>query len=117
MLDKRTSKLLANLAKICSDGSYKIIDKPELGKDPASVELMIRYLQDNEMIDLKYSDESVYCISVLPKGRAHFEGSRSKNRTITRLEKKVIVILIIGCFAAAVLGSMLGGFIGGLLGG
>jgi len=111
MLDKRTGRFLLTLAKICSDGSYKIIDKSDLGKDLTAIEQMIRYLQDNEMIDVKYSDETVYCLSVLPKGRVLFETSRKKGRGKSTLSNKLIIALIAGCFVASILGAMLGALI------
>jgi len=112
MLDKQTTKFLATLAGICSDGSYKIIEKSELkDKDPNAVAQKIQYLSDNEMIDVKYIDEKVYCLTVLPKGRTVIESNRRKTRTVTRLEKKIIAVLIVGCFLASIIGAMLGALI------
>jgi len=110
-------RLLSAFAHICSDGSYKIIEKSELvkevrgTKDFTALDQMVRYLSDNEMIDVKYSDDKVHCLTVLPKGRALVEGVRRKNRTATRIERKFMVILILGCFAASVIGAMIGSII------
>ena len=116
MLDKRTSKFLLTLARICEDGSYKIIEKTDLGKDIVAMDQMVRYLSDNEMIDVKYTDETVYCLTMLPKGRVLFEGTKKNRRTVTKIERKVLIILILGCFAASLLGSMLGSYFAGLMG-
>jgi len=115
MLDKRTSRFLAIVSRICSDGSYKIIEKTELSKemrerttDFVSLGQMVQYLQDNEMIDVKYTDETVYCLTVLPKGRAAFENTRNRSRDAIKISQKTMIILIAGCFVAALIGSMLG---------
>ena len=114
MLDKRTTRFLLILAKICSDGSYKIIEKQDLAKDFTDVDQMIRYLQDNEMIDLKYSDETVYCLSVLPKGRVVYEGARQKVRIATKIERKTLILIVAFTFVASLLGSLFGALIAGL---
>lgn len=115
MLDKRTAKFLAIVNKICSDGSYKIIEKTELSKemhdraaDFVALGHMIQYLQDNEMIDVKYTDETVYCMTVLPKGRATFENTLNSDRDSIKISKKTIFLLMGICFGAAFVGSLLG---------
>ena len=115
MLDKRTARFLSILAKICDDGSYKIIEKTELAKQMFSrnadynvLEQLIRYLSDNEMIDVKYTDETVYCLSVLPKGRVAYESMRSSRRELIRIDKKTLIILFTGVFIASIIGAMIG---------
>jgi hypothetical protein len=114
MLDKRTQKFLSVVAGICADGSYKIIEKVELAKivsDAAVLGQIVRYLQDNEMVDVKYVDETVYCLTVLPKGRVAVE------RTAGEQEKfgpKIIALIIGGCFLAAFLGGLIGAVVGNL---
>jgi len=122
MLDKRTEKLLFALTKICTDGSYKIIEISELTKEMlprfrvSTEELarMARLLSDNEMIDVKYSDEKVYCISVLPKGRVSYEGARVEKKG-KKLNRATMFYLICGCFLAGFAGAFLGAFIAGMI--
>jgi hypothetical protein len=116
MLDKRTAKFLSVLARICSDGSYKIIEKAELAKEvPAdftALNQMVSYLCDNEMVDVKYTDETVFCLTVLPHGRVTVETFRGgKNRETGIFTRKIVIVLIAGCFLAAVLGSLIGALI------
>jgi len=102
MLDKRTHKLLERLTQICADGSYKVIEIVDLGVESVFLGQMLNYLAGNDMIDIKYTDEKVYCVSVLPKGRAIVEYEIKGNRGW---------LIIAASFVAAFVGS----FIAGLL--
>ncbi|MCL2228242.1 MAG: hypothetical protein FWC00_00255 [Firmicutes bacterium] len=113
MLDKQTSKFLKVIAKICEDGSYKIIEKSFLSAYTASVDQMIRFLQDNEMIDVKYSDEGVYCLSVLPKGRVTIETARTGGRN-PKIGNRNLLILIGVAFLASFIGAFLGTLLAGV---
>ena len=115
MLDKRTAHFLGVIAKICEDGSYKIIEKAELvtqmrtkAADFNMLNQMVRFLQDNEMIDVKYSDETVFCLTVLPKGRVSCESTRRRVSDVLKINNKTLLILILACFVASLFGSMLG---------
>ena len=122
MLDKRTSHFLKVVAKICDDGSYKIIEKTELLKemnskqqDFAALNQMVRYLQDNEMIDVKYSDETVFCLTVLPKGRVMHESMRHKGHETVGINRRTLFILVGACFLASIVGAMIGALIANLM--
>jgi hypothetical protein len=122
MLDKRTARFLAILARICEDGSYKIIEKVELlkethkrGTDTSALEQMTRFLADQEMIDIKYSDEKVFCLTVLPKGRVEFESTRRKTKDVVRVPNKTLLIITFACFIASLLGGLVGALIVKLL--
>ena len=122
MLDKKTERFLGIINKICLDGSYKIIEKTELVKemhdrttDFAALGHMLQYLQDNEMIDVKYTDETVFCLTVLPKGRAAVENAHHGIPDSFRISKKTMLILIGSCFIAALAGSFIGALIASLV--
>ena len=123
MLDKRTDKLLSYLAQICADGSYKVIEIADLLKamragykaDETALDQILKFLKDNEMIDIKYRDENVYCVSVLPKGRTHMETGSKKNYYNVTLGSRLTVITILGSFVAAFAGAFLAGIIMGLV--
>ena len=113
--------MLRLLAEICEDGSYKIIEKTELAKEINSraadfnaLDQMVRFLKDSEMVDVKYTDETVFCLTLLPKGRVAVESMRPKSREIIRIDKKTLLILFGGCFLASVIGSIVGALIAGL---
>ena len=115
MLDKRTAKMMENILRMCDEGSYKIIEISDLIKamlprykfDSTSVSQTIKYLSGIEMIDIKYSDENVYCIAVLPKGRIFDESKDMKKYESIKISKKTLTIMIAGCFLAAFAGALL----------
>ena len=118
MLDKRSAKMMSALLQFCADGSYKIIEIRDLVKamlprykfDADGISQVIKYLAGNEMIDVKYSDENVYCIAVLPKGRV-YEESETKTKKSSTVGGWLIAILVSGCFFASFLGALVAGFI------
>jgi len=77
MLDRRTAQLLMELNKICSDETYKVIEKEELCKTMPKkykltnevLEQIIDHLVERKYVSLKYADENEVCVSVLPKGK------------------------------------------------
>jgi hypothetical protein len=116
MLDKQSSKLLINLARICEDGSFKIVETTEITKavshnaEIETVRPMLKFLQDNEMIDIKYSDEHKYSLAVLPKGRVFAETQSNKKiiGATGKFGRRTLIILLVGTFAAAFVGAILG---------
>ena len=110
MFDKRTVKLLKYVARTCEDGSFKVIEMADLAKsissrvDPESVRPVLKFLADNEMIDIKYSDETKYCLTVLPKGRVYIEMQNGKSKDIA-LSRRLARFIIIGSFLAAFAGA------------
>ena len=110
--------MMQNLLKVCSDGSYKIIEISELIKgmlpryksDAEGIAQIIKFLSGNDLIDVKYSDENVYCVAVLPKGRVIEESDQTKKQGKT-LGRWFIAVMLIGCFAAAFLGAFVANLI------
>ena len=108
MLDKQTSILLANLNSICQDGSYKVIDKKDLINlnskkyklDEDSLKAMIEHLQERNYLSIKYSDDKVYCLSVLPKGRLFDEKSKELAKEKRKYNKLIIVTLSLSSIAS-----------------
>jgi hypothetical protein len=120
MLDKRSSKLLRSLANICEDGSFKVIEITEMAKSISrntaaeSIRPILKYMQDNDMIDVKYADEAKYCLSVLPKGRVYVEDQIKK--VDIALSRRMLVAVITGGFVAAFVGALLANIIFKLIG-
>jgi len=116
MLDKQSLKLLVYLANTCEDGSFKIVEVAEMTKavskkaELEAIRPTLKFLQDHEMIDIKYSDESKYSLSVLPKGRVYVETQGIKRVDVT-LSRRMIVFAIAGSFVAAFLGALLANII------
>lgn len=111
--------MLANLLRICADGSYKIIEIRELekamlpryGTDAHGVGQIITFLASNELIDVKYNDENVYCIAVLPKARIYEENRQQERKQQKPIKWWMYALFFGGCFAAAFLGAFVTRFI------
>jgi len=124
MLEKGTAKLLSIITGVCGDGSYKIIEiadiiremQPRFRPNPEELAGMMRNLADSEMIDIKYSDETVYCVAVLPKGRVSNEDDRIKRSArMPLIGSKSLIILILACFASGLLGAIVGAVLATLI--
>ena len=110
MLDKQTSILLANLNSICQDGSYKVIEKKDLinlnykknKPDEDSLKAMIDHLKERDYLSIKYSDDKVYCLSVLPKGRLFDEKSKELAKEKRKYNKLIIITLSLSSIASFV---------------
>ena len=122
MLDKRTNTLLEYLVQICKDGSYKVIEISDLIKhvspknkiDESYLAQMIKFLSNNELIDVKYKDDKVYCISVLPRGRAYTENcSNTKNSIINtrKNNRRIGFVAFFAAFAGAFIATLLAGLL------
>lgn len=113
--------MLAYLATVCEDGSFKVIERQDMIKavskkmDNETLRAIVKFLQDNEMLDKKYSDETKYCVSVLPKGRVYVESMREQKQEI-KLSRKMARFIIVGSFIAAFAGVLAAHFLLKLLG-
>jgi hypothetical protein len=108
MLDKRSEFLLKIINNICAEDSYKIIDIPlfiermekRYNIDEVSLKQMMVFLQKRELIDVKYSDNEVYCLCILPKGRLYFENTVTEDKQVKKLKKMfAFYVLLSGIFA------------------
>jgi len=115
MLDKRSKFMLEVILKLCGeDGAYKIIEVAELERGMMSkykissdeISHMMKFLSATEMIDVKHSDDNVYCLTVLPRGRVYEEEQQQvvQNKTIS---KGMAFLIIFGSFLAAIVGAVI----------
>ena len=72
---------------------------------------MINYLKDREYIKIKYSDENVYCLCPLPKGRLYFENENSEKIESKQKFKEFLWTAFFG----AMTGSIIGGIIAAII--
>ena len=119
MLDKRSRRMLDVLLRLCGeDGAYKILDASELrdGMSPRfridndNIRHILKFLSDAELIDIKHSDETEYCVAILPKGRIFEEAQARKSRDKS-ISKGMVTLIILGSFIAAVVGAAVAGVI------
>ena len=114
MLDKQNYKIISKLQKLCPDGSYKVFDIEELcslfnlNKD--ALDNDFKHLKDNEFIDIKYSDDNVICLCLLPKSRQLEEQEKIKKYSYVNIMK---VLLISGIFSGLM--AFLGAFVAMLI--
>ena len=111
MLDIKSRIVLKLLCKECPNGAYKIIDGGDIISampnkykvDTESLQHILIYLERQDCITIKYDDENVYCISVLPYGFELNETSqtkeapqkiRSSGQAPPRLQKKGLPMLV-----------------------
>lgn len=114
MLDRATAKVLDELNSICVDASYKVIEINDLCQkfpkkfkiDDKALLQSIEHLVERNYISLKYHDDEVICLSVLPKGRLFKE--KNEELKFTKDKKFEIAWLSLICGA-------MGAFIGSAL--
>jgi hypothetical protein len=88
MLDIKSKLVLKILVKECPNGAYSIVE----GKDIISamptryrveqdgLDNILIYLERQEYISIKYDDDGVYCLCVLPFGNEVLESDDNKKR-------------------------------------
>ena len=115
MLDKRTNTILKYIVSNCETGSYTIFSVEDLincfpkkqKTESEEISQIITYLVERNFLDIKHSDESCYCISVLPKARIQYENDENMQKNTKKL-KKIAIFLIFLAFLFAFLGSLAG---------
>lgn len=81
MLDRKSFKVLKVLNSVCDEGTYKVVDYDSLMQKVSDqkhstrlgLEQILAHLKTGQYIDIKYSENNTYCLSVLPKGRMMVE--------------------------------------------
>lgn len=115
MLDKRTAATLFVINGECADGAYKVIEAEELiAKLPSKLateadglKQTLKYLKEREYIDIKYSDNDVYCLFPLPKGRLYFENENAKTAEAHTHFRQFLFTAFLGAMAGAIIGSII----------
>lgn len=118
MLDAKTTHVLRILQKECPGSNYKVIDKSDIISampqnqrlDEDTLEHIITFLERNECIQIKYEDENVYCLCVLPtvKQLAEKESKTKKEKPKNWL---FLILIMIFSLMGGILGAIIGKFI------
>lgn len=103
MLDKRSEVLLRIINKECNEGSYKVIDVDDILRlmpnrfkvDLETINQLMNYLKSGDYISIKYSDNEVFCVSPLPRGRRMFELEKEERRLS---KKKIFKFFLMSIF-------------------
>lgn len=118
MLDIKSKLVLKILVKECPNGSYSIVESKDIVSalpnkykvDSDGLENILIYLERQEYISIKYDDEGVYCLCVLPYGNEILEDEKG-NKKAESNKTLHLWILILSVFTA----SFTAGFLGQLL--
>lgn len=85
MLDKNTVCVLRLLNKLTEGNAYKVITGDEilsnLSKsqfDLDAIKQIIEFLEKQQYINIKFSEENTYCYSLLPKAKIYLEQEQAK---------------------------------------
>lgn len=81
MLDIKSKLVLKILVKECPNGAYNIVEAKDVISalpnrykvDADGLENILIYLERQEYISIKYDDEGVYCLCILPFGNEVLE--------------------------------------------
>lgn len=112
MLDKKTVAVLKALNKLSVDNTYKVVTSDEIiaslnqksQYDYDFIKSTMEFLEKQEYIIIKFSEENTYCYSLCPKARIFLEQLSSKgeqNRKGLGLMSYVYVMI------ASFIGSLL----------
>ena len=83
MLDTKSKLVLKILAKESSGGSYKIFESSDIisllpkryRTDSDGIRHILTHLERQDLISIKYDDDDLYCLAVLPFGFEEIEES------------------------------------------
>jgi len=86
MLDKKSISVLKVLNKLATGTAYKVTTSEEIittlnqksQYDADSIRQIIDFLEKQEYINIKFSEENTYCYSLLPKARIVLEQETGK---------------------------------------
>ncbi len=112
MLDKKSISVLKALNKLSNGTAYKVTTSEEIISslnqksqyDTDSIKQIMEFLEKQEYLTIKFSEENTYCYSLLPKARIVLEQENSKlkpKQAKTKVWHYVFVML------ASFIGTML----------
>lgn len=111
MLDKKSIAILKVLNKLAEGTAYKVVTSEEIISatnqksqfDCDSIKEIIGFLEKQDYLNIKFSEENTYCYSLLPKARIFLEqNSKQKSKKNVPQIMTYVYIMI-----ASFIGSML----------
>lgn len=120
MLDIKSKLVLKILVKECPNGSYKIVESKDIISslpsrykvDNDGLENILIYLERQEYISIKYDDDGVYCLCILPFGNEVLEEEHNKKRESKKPSRYwFIFLLALTTFLSSFLGCLLSNWI------
>lgn len=111
MLDKNTTSVLKVLNKLAEGNAYKVITGDEilahLSKSQFDLDIIrqiIEFLEKQQYLNIKFSEENTYCYSLLPKAKIFLEQDQSKP---TAKKSKQQIMMYVYIMLASFIGTML----------
>ena len=117
MIDTKSKLVLKILAKEGADGSYKIVEVADIimalpkhfRMDSDAIAHILTHLERQDFISIKYDDDGVYCLAVLPLGFEILESDKPHLlKDTTKKERKSNITCILLSFLSAMLGAGVG---------
>lgn len=89
MLDRKSIAILKSLNKLAEGNAYKVVTSEEILSslsqksqyDADTIKQIIDFLEKQEYIIIKFSEENTYCYSLLPKARMFLEQDGGKTKS------------------------------------
>ena len=117
MLDTKSKLVLKILAKESSGGSYKIFEGSDIisalpkhyRTDTDGIRHILTHLERQDMISIKYDDDDLYCLAVLPYGMEELENEPTKKQRKDggKISKLTIFLSFLFAFIGAILGAVI----------
>ena len=89
MLDRKSIAILKSLNNLAEGNAYKVVTSEEILSslsqksqyDADTIKQIIDFLEKQEYIIIKFSEENTYCYSLLPKARIFLEQDGGKTKS------------------------------------
>lgn len=117
MIDLKSKLVLKILANECGNGNYKIVEVSDIilalprryRMDSEAVKHILNYLERQDIISIKYDDDNVFCLAVMPYGFELLETEKPISyKPKANKDRKLNVWLVISNFISALVGTILG---------
>lgn len=104
MLDKKSFSVLKALNKLADNTAYKVTTSEEIISllnqknqyDNDTIKQILDFLEKQEYLTIKFSEENTYCYSLLPKARIVLEQEsgkpKVKKNTLTFLQYVLVAV-------------------------
>lgn len=114
MLDIKSKIVLKILQKECPNGAYHLVEAKDIISampikyrvDNDGLNHILIYLERQEYISIKYDEEDVFCLCILPFGNEILE-NEGRQKSERKASPRLWIILLLS-FAASLFGSLLG---------
>ena len=103
MLDKKSISVLRAMSKLAMGSAYKVVTTDEIMAilaqksqyDNDSLKEIISFLEKQEYINIKFSEDNTYCYSILPKGSISLEQAETNLKSHKNKNNKFLPYLFV----------------------